>query len=55
MKHEKRSSEPSNYSPLQENPLKKNKAIYNSAAEGGRDESMENNPPEKLSWNSRTE
>lgn len=47
MKHEKWSSEPNNYSPLQENPLKKNKAIYNSAAEGGRDESMENNPPWK--------
>lgn len=47
MKHEKRSSEPNNYSPLQENPLKKNKAIYNSAAEGGRDESRENNPPWK--------
>lgn len=47
MKHEKWSSEPNNYSPLQENPLKKNKAIYNSAAEGGRDESMKNNPPWK--------
>lgn len=47
MKHEKRSSEPNNYSPLQENPLKKNKAINNSAAEGGRDESVENNPPWK--------
>ena len=47
MKHEKRSSEPNNYSPLQENPLKKNKAIYNSTAEGGRDESMENHPPWK--------
>jgi len=47
MKHEKRSSEPNNYSPLQENPLKKNKTIYNSTAEGGRDESMENNSPWK--------